>query len=52
VLDYAVLILSAVDLIVFANAAIVYMLAAGLLLLVVLCIRNSYEPTIWASMQK
>jgi hypothetical protein len=52
VVNYALLTLTAVDLSIFANATIVYMLAAALLLLIVLCIRNSYELTIWAAMQK
>jgi len=51
VVDYMLLIVAALSLIVFADVAIVYMLAAVLLLLVVLCIRNSYDLTIWASMQ-
>jgi hypothetical protein len=52
VIDYALIVAAAVTLTVFANAAIIYMLATLLLLLVVLCIRNSYELTIWAAMQK
>jgi hypothetical protein len=52
VVDYAVLTLAAADLFIFANASIVYVLATVLLLLVILCIRNSYELTIWAAMQK
>jgi hypothetical protein len=50
VIDYALLILAAVSLIFIAGSAI-DMLVAVLVILVVLCIRNSYDLTIWASMQ-
>ena len=52
VVDYLLLIVAAFSLLVLANATIVYLLATALLLRVVLCIRNSYELTIWASIQK
>jgi hypothetical protein len=50
VIDYLLLIIAAARIIMIAGSAI-YMLAAMLVLLVVLCIRNSYDLTIWASMQ-
>ena len=50
VIDYALLILAAVSLIFIAGSAI-DLLVAVLVILVVLCIRNSYDLTIWASMQ-
>jgi hypothetical protein len=50
VIDYALLILAAVSLIFIAGSAI-DILVAVLVILVVLCIRNSYDLAIWASMQ-
>jgi hypothetical protein len=50
VVGHLLLIGAAASLIAIAGWAVV-MLAAALALLVVLCIRNSYDLTIWASMQ-
>jgi hypothetical protein len=50
VVDYVLLSIAAASLIAVAGSAI-DILAAVLALLIVLCIRNSYDLTIWASMQ-
>jgi hypothetical protein len=50
VVDYILLIIAAVMLIAIAGS-VTGMLVAALALLVVSCIRNSYDLTIWASMQ-